>query len=114
MKKVVFMIQAIWCVITSFITPLWLTLTFLNISGQIYNYDYSMDEGTAGILGVVLLLAWLLFTVLPDGYYIKKVTALGRKYFYITVGVILLLMGMCMAMSGWNLVRFWMMPGGAV
>ena len=51
MKSVTYIILEIWSAITGFLSPVWLTLTALNLTGLIYQYDYSMDEGTALILG---------------------------------------------------------------
>ncbi len=70
MKKV---LMIIWCGVTSFVTPIWLMLTVWNLSGLIYKYDYSMDEGTAGIIGGVLLLSWICIVLLPNIIFAKKI-----------------------------------------
>lgn len=44
MKKGLNIVLGIWCTVTSFFTPIWLTLTALNFTGKIYEYDYSMDD----------------------------------------------------------------------
>jgi len=46
----------------------------LNITGAIYKYDYSMDEGTAFILGLILLVLWLLFALLPDVHFLGGIS----------------------------------------
>lgn len=49
-KKGLYTLWGVWCAVVTLITPVWLALTNLNISGEIYKYDYTMDEGTAIIL----------------------------------------------------------------
>lgn len=56
-KKIGGIILGIWCAFTSFVTPLWLTWMFVTITGRIYEYDHTFDEGTAEIIGVILLTA---------------------------------------------------------
>ena len=46
MKKITNIIWGMWCAFTTLISPVWLTMIFLNITGMIYKYDYSMDEGS--------------------------------------------------------------------
>lgn len=58
MKKVIYLMLGIWNAIACFISPIWLTMVFLNLTGLIYQYDGSMDEGTAFILGFVMLVLW--------------------------------------------------------
>ena len=45
MRKITNIIWGVWCAFTTLISPVWLTMIFLNITGMIYKYDYSMDEG---------------------------------------------------------------------
>lgn len=110
MKKIgLFLLEIVfglWCAITSFISPIWLTLIFLNLTGEIYKYDYTMDSGTAGIFGVILLLAWVLLALLPDIYFIKKLYLIGRKYIIVAIIVFVLLMVLSIAMCNWDIVKF--------
>lgn len=111
-KKIgLFLLQIVfglWCAITSFISPVWLTIIFLNLTGEIYKYDYSMDSGTAGIIGVILLVAWVLLALLPDIYFIKKLYLIGRKYVVVAIIFIISLMVLCAAMCNWDIVDFLM------
>ncbi len=79
MKKVIYLILGIWSAIAGFLSPVWLTLTVLNLTGLIYRYDYSMDEGTAFILGVTMLSVWVLLALFPCILFLKKMCLLGRK-----------------------------------
>ena len=74
MKKLLNIILGTWCAVTCFISPIWLSLVFLNVTGLIYKYDYSMDEGTAGIIGFILLMLWVALMLLPTVVFIKKHT----------------------------------------
>lgn len=96
----------LWCAITSFISPVWLTMVVLNLTGAIYKYDYTMDSGTAGIFGIILLLAWVLLALLPNIYVIKKLYLIERKYAIVAIIVIVLLMVFSTAMCNWDIVKF--------
>ena len=79
MKNVTYIILGIWSAITGFLSPVWLTLTALNLTGMIYQYDDSMDEGTAGILGFMMLTVWLLVVLFPCSLFLRKMRIIGRK-----------------------------------
>ena len=53
------------------ISPIWITMIIMNLSGCIYQYDYSMDEGTAGIIGSMLLVLWIFLALIPGVYFLK-------------------------------------------
>lgn len=111
-KKIgLFLLQiffGLWCAITSLISPVWLTMIFLNLTGEIYKYDYTMDSGTAGIFGAILLVVWLLIALLPDIYFIKKLYLIRRKYVVVAILFIIFLMALCTAMCNWDIVEFLM------
>ena len=85
MKKMIYLILGIWSAVASFLSPIWLTLTVLNLTGLIYQYDYSMDEGTAVILGFMMLSVWLLVALLPCILFLRKMRLLGRKPFIVSI-----------------------------
>ncbi len=58
MKAAENIMLGIWCAAATFVTPVWLTVGFLDITGLIYQYDGMVDEGTAGIMGVIELTLW--------------------------------------------------------
>ena len=91
MKKLIYLILGIWSAVAGFLSPVWLTLTVLNLTGLIYQYDYSMDEGTAGILGFMMLCVWLLLALLPCILFLRKMRMLGRKAFIVSIIVLLVL-----------------------
>lgn len=66
MKKIINSSIGIWCGLICFVSPIWLTVIYLNITGMIYKYDYSMDEGTALIIGLFLFILWVLIGVIPN------------------------------------------------
>ena len=109
MKKLANIILGAWCAITCFISPVWLTLVFLNLTGLIYKYDYSMDEGTAGIIGVILLVLWIVAALLPNVVFIKK----HKKNRLVILVFVVLLSLLCIGMCEWNLVGFLVEPRGA-
>lgn len=51
--KIIHVLLGLWCGLVNFVNPIWLVMIFLNITGMIYRYDYSMDDGTAIIIGIV-------------------------------------------------------------
>lgn len=108
MKKLANIILGVWCAITCFVSPVWLTLVFLNLTGLIYKHDYSMDEGTAGIIGFILLVLWVALALLPNVVFIKK----HEKYVSIIFTIIVLLCLFCIGMCDWNVVKFLVEPRG--
>ena len=82
MRKVIDFILGIWCGIVNIITPVWLIMAILNITGKIYEYDYSMDEGTAIIIGLFLIVLWILFALVPNIYLGKRLKLIDIKLFY--------------------------------
>ena len=99
MKKLIYLILGIWSAVASFLSPIWLTLTVLNLTGLIYQYDYSMDEGTAVILGFMMLCVWLLLALLPCILFLRKMRMLGRKAFIVSIIVLLVLIFLGIAMQ---------------
>lgn len=103
MKKLLYIIWGIWCAGTCFISPFWLTMTLFDLTGLIYQYDGFVDEGTAGIIGVIELLLWLIFTLLPDIAFIRKVHRINRKYLIPAIGGMALMCLLGMAVCGFNI-----------
>ena len=97
-KKGIYTIGGVWCILIAWITPIWLTLTYLNLSGQIYKYDFSMDEGTALILGLIMLFIWVIIALIPCVIFLKKMRLVGRRTlaWSISVLAVSVLLGMAM------------------
>ena len=95
---------------TSFISPVWLTLVFLYLSGLIYQHDFSMDEGTAGILGIFGLVLWILIVLLPDIVLLKQTKSINPRYAILIAGIMIFFIILCFALCGWNIVRFLTTP----
>lgn len=112
MNRIKAIALGIWCAVTSFVSPIWLVLVFLYLTGEIYKYDFSMDEGAAGILGFALLVIWLLIVLLPDILFIKKMRSLNQKYLFPVLAFILLFAVIGMATCNWDIVAFLTTPGG--
>lgn len=108
MKRLLNIVLGAWCAITCFFSPVWLTLAVVNLTGLIYKYDYSMDEGTAGIIGIILLVLWVVTALLPTIIFIKR----NRKYLVIIINVMVLLCLLCIGMCDWNIVNFLFLPRG--
>ncbi len=86
MKSAGTIILGIWCAVTFFVSPVWLTMTFLDITGLIYQYDGFVDEGTAGIMGVIELVLWIVIVLLPDIWFVKRMKPQGwRRVLYAMV-----------------------------
>lgn len=95
----------IWCAITSFLSPVWLTMGFLDITGRIYQYDGMVDEGTAGIMGVIELALWIVFALLPDIWFLKRIKAQGGRKVLCAVSSMVILALFCMVLCKWDMVR---------
>lgn len=101
-----------WCVITCYISPVWLTMIYLDLTGLIYQYDFSMDEGTAGIIGFGSLMLWIFVVLLPLILFFKKMYAVGRRHFLIAFGLAVVIVCVRLTMCQWDMVAFLTTPGG--
>ena len=111
MKRFINSVLGVWCAITCFVSPIWLTMIFLNLTGLIYQYDYSMDEGTAFIIGVILLILWLVFALFPNIVFIRNMYINNRKKLWLWLVIMVLICILCVAMCGWNILEFLTVPG---
>lgn len=109
-KKALMALWTIYIAITSFISPIWLTMIYFELSGKIYQLDYSYDEGTAGIIGILSLTAWLIFVLTPDILYLMKIKSYGRRFLWIGLGIMVGAAVICCGLCGWNIVRFLTTP----
>lgn len=80
-------LRTMWCAYTSFISPVLLGCIYLCLSGKIYQIDGMFDEGTAGIIGIMLLVGWIIAALVPDILYIMKMKTYGRKFMWIALGI---------------------------
>ena len=108
MKKIIDSFIGIWCGLVCFVSPIWLTLIFLNITGMIYKYDYSMDEGTALIIGAGLFILWILIGAIPNIYFGKKLFFWKKQFFIVYIICVILLCLLCLCMCNWNIIDFLM------
>ena len=106
MRKITNIIWGMWCAFTTLLSPVWLTMIFLNITGMIYKYDYSMDEGTAIIIGVFLLVLWLFIVLLPIVGFLRYAYLLYKKNLWICIIVMIALVILCLGLCNWNIVHF--------
>lgn len=106
MKKVAYMILGFWSAVGCFLSPVWLTMVFLNLTGLIYQYDYTMDEGTAVVLGLIMLLIWILLVLLPVIIFLKRMYMLGSKVLAGSILGMIILVTLCMAMCRWDVTGY--------
>lgn len=106
MKSTGNVMLGIWCAVTSFIGPVWLTMTFMDITGLVYQYDGFVDEGTAGIVGAIELVLWLVIALIPDIWFLKRIRSKGWRFVCYALGVMAVLALFCVALCGWDMVRF--------
>lgn len=106
LKKALYTLWGVWCILIAWVTPIWITLTYLNLSGQIYKYDSSMDEGTAIMFGIVMAIVWLLLFLFPSILFYKRIYSVNHKYGYIFVVIIALAIVFFMAYCRWDVLTF--------
>lgn len=106
MRKITNIIWGVWCAFTTLISPVWLTMIFLNITGMIYKYDYSMDEGTAVIIGLFLLALWLFIALLPIMGFLRYAYSSNKKNLWICIIAMIVLVILCFWICDWNIVHF--------
>lgn len=85
-------------------------MIYLDLSGLIYQYDFSMDEGMAGIIGALSLALWILVALLPLILFFKKMYAAGRKHFLIAGALMAVIVCVRLAMCHWDMVAFLTTP----
>lgn len=112
MKKIGQAALGVWCALTSFASPFWLVLAFLCLTGKIYQYDATMDEGTAGILGAVCFVVWVLAVLWPDIVLLKNLWKKHPKYLFAAIGVMALLAVSAAGLCRFDIAAFWTEPGG--
>lgn len=106
MKKIAYIVLGIWSAIACFLSPVWLNMVFLNLSGLIYQYDYTMDEGTAVVLGLIMMFIWLLLVLLPMIIFLKRMYMLGSKALAGSILGMIIMVTLCMAMCGWDVTGY--------
>lgn len=111
-KKIGQAVLCVWCMLTAFVSPVWLTLTWLYLSGRIYQYDASMDEGIAGILGVVFIVIWAAVALFPDFWFLNRIRKSRKILFACILGLMILFAVAATAMCNWNIVSFLTEPRG--
>ncbi len=85
MKKALNVLWGIWCSLACIFSPLWMAMIYLNLTGLIYTYDYSMDEGTAIIIGFLLLILWIVLAAFPIVSLLIRVFKYDKKYALISI-----------------------------
>lgn len=106
-KEIINVLIGIWCCIVNFISPIWISMIFLCLSGMIYNYDYTMDEGTAPIFGIIILIVWMLLVLIPNVYLGRKLYVTNRKYFLVYIICVIVVCICCFAKYEWNIMTFY-------
>lgn len=109
MKKI---FVVLWCALTTFIAPVWLCIVYLCMSGEIYQVDRTFDKGTAGIIGVILLFLWILLTLVPDILYFRQIRVYGKRFIWLSLGTMALLVLLCYGICGWDVIHFLATPNG--
>ena len=73
MKKLFLFILGVWTFLGTLITPMALFFLFLCLTGLVYQYDGTMDEGTAFFVGALLVFFWLAFVLFPSLAFFKRI-----------------------------------------
>jgi len=106
MKKAVNIIWGIWCSLACIFSPLWIAMIYLNMTGLIYKYDYSMDEGTAIIIGFILLILWIIFAAFPIVALLLRLFKYDKKYASVSIILIIVFCMVGVMACGGNPINF--------
>lgn len=87
-------------------------MIYLELTGLIYQYDFSMDEGLAGYVGVLSLGIWILLALVPLVVFLHRVKLTGRKRFWITITGLASLILLCLILCRFDTVAFLTTPIG--
>lgn len=79
MKNVLTFLLGLWVLLGTIITPAVLLMLFLCMTGLIYKYDGTMDEGTAFYVGLLFLIFFIPFILFPSVVFFKRVKQLEKK-----------------------------------
>lgn len=104
MKKVKVVISAIWFMLVSLFSPVWIGFIYMNITGhgKGYAYDMGSEADIAVFLGVVSLLLWLA-AVLPVTVSIcKKVYNRKKSFAGLPILAFAVFFGAGVCVLGWN------------
>lgn len=100
-----------WCTAACFISPIWLTIIYLYLSGAAYQYGLDND-GVAGFMGMILLGFWVVLVLVPVVGLLHQRHAAGRRQFWITVVSLAVLILFCLALCRFDVVAYLTTPGG--
>ncbi|MDE7018777.1 MAG: hypothetical protein K2P65_14620 [Lachnospiraceae bacterium] len=110
LKKVFYVIIGAWSAIMCFVSPIWLTMIFSEVTGLIYQYDGMANDGVAWIVGLISLFIWLLIALLPIGFFVRRMREIGRKHLMATLVIIVFLILLCLALCGFDMIAFLYCP----
>lgn len=104
MKKVKTILSVMWFVFISMISPIWIGLIYMNITGhgKGYGYDMGSEADIAVFIGFIELVLWIisfipvLVSLCKRGYQYKK------SFVYIPLLAFLLLFALGIFIVGWN------------
>lgn len=79
MKALLTFFLSVWAFLGTIIAPAVLFMLFLCMTGLIYKYDGTMDEGTALYVGLLFFIVFLAFILFPSVAFFKRVKQLEKK-----------------------------------
>ena len=93
-----------------FISPVWLTIIYLQLKGKAYLIDWKYDEGITWILGATSLSGWIIMALAPGIFYLLIMKKFDIKFLWIGFGIMAGAAVICCGLCGWNIVRFLTAP----
>lgn len=104
MKRIKIIFSVFWFAFVSVISPAWMGLIYMNITGhgKGYAYDMGSEADIAVFFGIVELILWLIAFVPVMISLCKKGYEYKKLFVYIPFFVFLLLFGIGVFVIGWN------------
>lgn len=104
MNKIKLIFASIWLLFISAISPVWIGITYMNITGhgKGYAYDMGSEADIAIIIGVFLLLLWLI-SLLPIMVWLSmKLYRLKKHLLFIPLLAFAIIFIVSILIIGWS------------
>lgn len=106
MKKMILFVLGTWDYIMAFLSPLWLTVVYMCLSGKVHLLDSTFNENLAGVFGILMLLLWIAAVLVPIAAFFFGIRRSGKKKILIALLVMIVLVFLCFLVCGWDTAGF--------
>lgn len=104
MKRIKIIIATLWLVVIALISPIWIGIMYMDITGHGKGYDYNLGSeiDISIMLGIFELVVWLVATIPVTIWLCRKFYAIRKALFVVPLVLFILLFGSGVLFIGWN------------